>query len=75
MEQGRIQVFHGGGGGAKDYVHAHISRARSPEVPYDRGARPALEALRGVWCSLMLSELFLYAWRVVLLSILIQNGI
>ena len=36
IEQGRIQDFHWGGGGAKDYVRPRTSRARTPEVPYDR---------------------------------------
>ena len=30
LTQGRIQDFHGGGGGAKDYVYARTSWVRNP---------------------------------------------
>ena len=44
--QGRIQECHlgGGGGGAKDYVRARISRARSPKsLKGSRGSRANLQ--------------------------------
>ena len=56
---GRIQDFHLGGGGEKDYVRSRThTMSEKPEVPYGRGpgTLKGPGSSRGFWCSLVLSE-------------------